>query len=71
MCRGVEAIRKLPREKRKFTHEEKRIIYHKLAHTECIPKNRVQYAKFLMALAIPDLALTSFGRDASGQERWD
>lgn len=49
----------------------KRIIYHKLAHTEFIPKNRVQDAKLLMALTIPDLALTSFGRDASGQERWD
>lgn len=40
VCRGVEASRKLPREKRKFTQEEKRIIYHKLAHTECIPKNK-------------------------------
>lgn len=47
----------------------KRIIYHKLAHTEFIPKNRVQDAKFLMALTISDLALTSFEKDASRQER--
>jgi hypothetical protein len=38
--RVTEASTKLPRKKRKFTHGEKRIIYHKLAHTKCIPKKQ-------------------------------
>lgn len=64
MYRGVETGINLPRET--GNSHTKRIIYHKLAHTELIPKNRVQDANFLMVLTISDLALTSFGVDASG-----
>lgn len=42
--RGVETGINLPRET--GNSHTKRIIYHKLAHTELIPKNRVQDANF-------------------------